>query len=103
MKNNNCVQCGRELTRSYGNEAWSAPFCDDRSCIAYGLLQTGMMPITNIGHDTVSTTSLKPRKGSKKDFMDEYPLGSLPLSKEQRREVRELIEYLIKEAVNEKV
>ena len=41
MKKKECVQCHKEMTESYGNEAWSAPFCNYPECPNYGLLQRG--------------------------------------------------------------
>ena len=41
MKKKECVQCHKEKTESYGNEAWSAPFCNYPECPNYGLLQRG--------------------------------------------------------------
>jgi len=39
-----CVQCGKEMITSYGNEHIGFPFCDDPECPNYGLLQTGILP-----------------------------------------------------------
>ena len=42
-KRTECVQCNREMIRSYGNEAWCAPFCEYPECPNYGLLQAGVL------------------------------------------------------------
>jgi hypothetical protein len=44
IRPSNCVYCGEEMTLSYGNEEWSAPFCNNKGCPNYALLQTGVLP-----------------------------------------------------------
>jgi hypothetical protein len=40
-----CVQCGKEMIFSYGNdEYFAAPFCNFPDCPNYGLLQTALFP-----------------------------------------------------------
>jgi len=34
-----CVQCYKPMLQQYGNENWSAPFCEAPDCPNYGLLQ----------------------------------------------------------------
>jgi hypothetical protein len=42
MKKKLCVQCHREMENSYGNDLWSAPFCNYPECPNFELLQTGL-------------------------------------------------------------
>ena len=42
MKKKLCVQCHREMEHSYGNDWWSAPFCNYPECPNFELLQTGL-------------------------------------------------------------
>jgi hypothetical protein len=39
-----CVQCGKEMPHGYGNEHFTAQFCEDPKCVVFGLLQTGVFP-----------------------------------------------------------
>lgn len=39
-----CVQCLNDMLRHYGNEQWSAPFCENPECPNYGLLQAVISP-----------------------------------------------------------
>jgi len=34
-----CVQCHKPMLQQYGNENWSAPFCEAPDCPNYGVLQ----------------------------------------------------------------
>ncbi len=38
-----CVQCQKEMKNSYGNDDFTAPFCENPSCPNYGLLQVGII------------------------------------------------------------
>lgn len=42
-----CVQCGKNMERSFGNEAlkFLVPFCENPACPNYGLLQTGLLDV----------------------------------------------------------
>ena len=42
VKVKNCVQCHQKMERSYGNEEWCAPFCENMECANYRLLQVGV-------------------------------------------------------------
>lgn len=52
-----CIKCGKPMPRSYGSEAFAAPFCENEKCALRGALQTGAKPVV--------MTEEKPKKKKK--------------------------------------
>lgn len=42
QKRLNCIHCGEPMQNAYGNDSWSAPYCDQPDCANYKLLQAGI-------------------------------------------------------------